>query len=161
MAPSTAAEVAFMSVDQLLKHWQGHRGLSRRMIEAYPEEELFSFSIGGMRPFGELVHEMIHMTVPIAAGAATGEWKEYGVAELPRTKSGLLELWDQDTQSLNEQWAKVTSERLQAKEVAFGQWPSRVFGHILYAIDNEVHHRAQGYVYLRALGIEPPPFWER
>jgi uncharacterized damage-inducible protein DinB len=28
-------------------------------------------------------------------------------------------------------------------------------------IDNEVHHRAQGYVYLRALGLEPPHFWER
>jgi uncharacterized damage-inducible protein DinB len=28
-------------------------------------------------------------------------------------------------------------------------------------IDNEVHHRGQGYVYLRALGVEPSPFWER
>jgi uncharacterized damage-inducible protein DinB len=28
-------------------------------------------------------------------------------------------------------------------------------------IDNEIHHRAQGYVYLRALNIEPPHFWER
>jgi uncharacterized damage-inducible protein DinB len=28
-------------------------------------------------------------------------------------------------------------------------------------IDNEIHHRGQGYVYLRALGIEPPPFCER
>ena len=26
---------------------------------------------------------------------------------------------------------------------------------------HEIHHRGQGYVYLRALGIEPPPFWER
>lgn len=32
---------------------------------------------------------------------------------------------------------------------------------ILYAIDNEIHHRGQGYVYLRSLGIEPPPFYER
>ena len=32
---------------------------------------------------------------------------------------------------------------------------------ILYVIDNEVHHRGQGYVYLRAMGIEPPPFYER
>ncbi|RYD85889.1 MAG: damage-inducible protein DinB, partial [Sphingobacteriales bacterium] len=32
---------------------------------------------------------------------------------------------------------------------------------ILYFIDNEIHHRGQGYVYLRALGIEPPFFWER
>jgi len=27
--------------------------------------------------------------------------------------------------------------------------------------DNEIHHRGQGYVYLRSLGTEPPPFWER
>ncbi|MGB4400232.1 MAG: DinB family protein [Daejeonella sp.] len=26
--------------------------------------------------------------------------------------------------------------------------------------DNETHHRAQAYVYLRALGIEPPAFWD-
>jgi hypothetical protein len=27
--------------------------------------------------------------------------------------------------------------------------------------DNEIHYRGQGYVYRRALGMEPPPFWER
>ncbi|MEJ7681733.1 MAG: DinB family protein [Segetibacter sp.] len=32
---------------------------------------------------------------------------------------------------------------------------------IFYFIDNEIHHRAQGYVFLRSLGIEPPHFWER
>ena len=32
---------------------------------------------------------------------------------------------------------------------------------VLYGIDNEVHHRGQGYVYLRALGITPPAFYER
>jgi hypothetical protein len=32
---------------------------------------------------------------------------------------------------------------------------------LLYVIDNEVHHRAQGFVYLRALGVEPPPFYDR
>jgi uncharacterized damage-inducible protein DinB len=32
---------------------------------------------------------------------------------------------------------------------------------ILYVVDNEIHHRGQGYVYLCALGVEPPPFWER
>ena len=39
--------------------------------------------------------------------------------------------------------------------------PGRANDLILYVIDNEIHHRGQGYVYLRALGIEPPPFWER
>ena len=32
---------------------------------------------------------------------------------------------------------------------------------ILYAVDNEIHHRAQGYVYLRSLSIEPPAFYDR
>jgi len=36
-----------------------------------------------------------------------------------------------------------------------------VYENILYFVDNEIHHRGQAYVYLRALGIEPPFFWER
>ena len=44
---------------------------------------------------------------------------------------------------------------------AFGQFPGALHDLILYVIDNEIHHRGQGYVYLRALGLEPPPFYER
>jgi uncharacterized damage-inducible protein DinB len=44
---------------------------------------------------------------------------------------------------------------------AFGQYPGKVYDLVLYVIDNEIHHRGQGYVYLRSLGIEPPPFYER
>jgi uncharacterized damage-inducible protein DinB len=36
-----------------------------------------------------------------------------------------------------------------------------VYELIAYVIDNEIHHRGQGYVYLRALGIAPHPFYER
>ena len=32
---------------------------------------------------------------------------------------------------------------------------------LFYIIDNEVHHRGQGFVYLRALGVEPPQFPDR
>jgi uncharacterized damage-inducible protein DinB len=44
---------------------------------------------------------------------------------------------------------------------AFGQWESSGLNTILYGIDNEIHHRGQAYVYLRALGIEPPAFYDR
>jgi len=44
---------------------------------------------------------------------------------------------------------------------AFGQWEGRGIDTIQYAINNEIHHRGQGYAYLRALGVEPSPFWER
>jgi uncharacterized damage-inducible protein DinB len=41
------------------------------------------------------------------------------------------------------------------------KYPGVVHDLILYVIDNEIHHRGQGYVYLRALGIEPPAFYDR
>jgi uncharacterized damage-inducible protein DinB len=62
-----------LPADALRQHWQGHRRLTRRVIAAFPDDQLFTFTM----------------------------------------------------------------------------------------IDNEIHHRGQGYVYLRALGIEPPPFYER
>jgi hypothetical protein len=37
--------------EAFLKNWQAHRALSRRVLAAFPEKELFEFSIGGMRPY--------------------------------------------------------------------------------------------------------------
>ena len=50
-----------VSTDALLAHWQGHRGLTRKTIEAFPEDKLFTYSVGGMRPFAELVSEFLGM----------------------------------------------------------------------------------------------------
>ena len=61
-----------VSSDALLAHWQGHRGLTRKTIEAFPEDKLFTYSVGGMRPFAELVSEFLGMTIPGVAGIATG-----------------------------------------------------------------------------------------
>jgi len=146
----------------LLEHWQGHRRLTRRVIEAFPEDKLFDFTIGGMRPFSEMVKEFLKMTEPIAHGVATGEWKELSIAaEAGRTKAELLRLWDETTEKLNAIWPTIPAHRFAEVDKAFGQWESSGISIILYGIDNEIHHRGQGYVYLRALGIEPPAFWER
>jgi len=45
--------------DELLDHWQGHRRLTRKAIEAFPEDKLFEYSIGGMRPFADMARELI------------------------------------------------------------------------------------------------------
>lgn len=146
----------------LLDHWQGHRRLTRRVIEAFPEDKLFTFTVGSMRPFSEMVKEFLKMTEPIAHGVATGEWKEFGVNLAPvRTKAELLRLWDETTAKLNAIWPTIPPHRFAEVDKAFGQWEGPGISTILYGIDNEIHHRGQGYVYLRALGVEPPPFWER
>ena len=73
----------------------------------------------------------------------------------------MLEKWDSVTDTINEYWATIKPERFQETALAFGQWENPVYATLFYFIDNEIHHRGQGYVYLRALGIEPPPFWDR
>ncbi|HEX7239669.1 MAG TPA: DinB family protein [Longimicrobiaceae bacterium] len=147
--------------EQLREHWQGHRALTRRMIEAFPEEELFQFSVGGMRPFSALAMEFIGMAVPTLQGVITGEWSSGGTAAAPGTKAEVLRLWDEATAEIDRLWPTIPPGRFQEVDVAFGQWEMTIFALLLYIIDNEIHHRGQGYVYLRALGIEPPPFYER
>jgi uncharacterized damage-inducible protein DinB len=144
----------------LLSHWQGHRKLTRRVIEAFPEDQLFSYSVGGMRPFGEMALELLSMAAPMARGVATGEWStSFDRKPVPRAE--LLKEWDASTAEIDRLWSQIPPERFQEKLTAFGQYEGIVHDLLLYVIDNEIHHRGQGYVYLRALGIEPPHFWER
>lgn len=152
--------VNVLTAEELLKHWQGHRRLTRKVIEAFPEDKLFHFSVGGMRPFAEMVWEFIRMAIPIVEGVSTGKWEEFKGTK-PDTKSELLRLWDIQTKELDETFPDIPSHRFTEVDKAFGQWEAPGLTTIQYAIDNEIHHRGQGYVYLRALGIEPPPFWER
>lgn len=155
----------FINSQALLDHWQGHRSLTRRVIEAFPEDKLFTYSIGGMRPFSELAMEMLHMAAPGVRGIVVGEWPSYKEVEksMPRAKSReeLLAMWDRSTDQINSLWPHITAERFQETVRIFGQWEGPVYWAILYFVDNEIHHRGQGYVYLRSLGIEPPPFWDR
>jgi uncharacterized damage-inducible protein DinB len=144
----------------LLTHWQGHRRLTRRVIDAFPDDKLFSFSVGGMRPFGVLALEMITMTVPMVRGAVSGDWSSPGGRDA-RPKHGILQLWDESTEQLNVLWPQIPPQRFQETLTAFGQYKDALHNLILYVVDNEIHHRGQGYVYLRALGIEPPAFYDR
>jgi uncharacterized damage-inducible protein DinB len=150
----------FITPDSLLGHWQGHRRVTRRVIDAFPDDKLFSFSVGGMRPFGTLALEMITMGVPMVRGAISGDWSAPSDRD-PRPKQELLRLWDENTEQLNTLWPQIPPQRFQETLTAFGQYKDVLHNLILYVIDNEIHHRGQGYVYLRALGIEPPPFYDR
>lgn len=152
--------VNLLTTEALLQNWQGHRRLTRRTIEAFPEEKLFQFSVAGMRPFAEMAWEFLRMAVTIVDGVSTGTWEEYR-GEKPASKTELLSLWDEQTIELNEKFPRIPSHRFGEVDKAFGQWEMPGIATIQYAIDNEIHHRGQGYVYLRALSIEPPPFWER
>lgn len=164
------AQAAVLTSENLLDHWQGHRRLTRRVIEAFPDDKLFTHSIGGMRPFADMVKELTGIAGMGVHGMATGNWnkpdglnywEETSMLARINTKQGLLEIWDKITEEINRTWPEIPEGRFREEDVAFGQYEGTIWSHLFYFIDNEIHHRGQGYVYLRALGIEPPYFWER
>lgn len=162
---TTATEEQIVSVitsAELLKHWQGHRGLTRKVIEAFPEKELLEYSVGGMRPFAVMVQELLAIGVPGIKQIVGGETEQLNEhIEEANSKANILSLWDKASADINNYWPQIRDERFHDTILAFGQYEGTVFSSILYFIDNEIHHRAQGYVYLRSLGIEPPAFWDR
>ncbi len=154
--------VAIITPEDLLKHWQGHRTLTRRVIELFPEKDFFEFSIGGMRPFSKLVDELLAIAAPALKGIVNRDSQSYNEgADSLKSKTNYLEKWDQDTIEINNYWSQLSIEDFNETFNLFGQYEFPVIQNILYFIDNEVHHRGQGYVYLRAIGIDPPFFWER
>jgi uncharacterized damage-inducible protein DinB len=163
MSAATHASFSVLPAEALLAHWQGHRRLTRRLIEAYPEDQLFTFSVGGMRPFGVMVMELISIAAPMVRGVVSNQWQTLPPHETsrPRPKAEILRMWDESTATMNELWPQISQERFGETMTAFGMYPGVAYDLLLYSIDNEIHHRGQGYVFLRALGIAPPPFFER
>ena len=163
-ATTQESKTAFSVVnkEQLLAHWQGHRNLTRKLIETFPEKDFFEFSIGGMRTMAEMAMELIAI-----AGPGLQELIEPGSADFKESfehqnkKESILKKWDEQTPMINELWEKLPKESFENEHTVFGEYKGTGLSHIFYYIDNEIHHRAQGYVYLRALGIQPPFFWER
>lgn len=150
-----------LTKEALLKHWLGHRALTRRVIEAFPEQDLFHFSLGGMRTFSALAQEMIAIAEPGLRAIVAREAIPYEEKTVLATKADLLRKWDEDAQAIASLYIQIPEEDFHVNFNLFGEYDFPIIENILYFIDNEVHHRGQGYVYLRALGIEPPFFWER
>jgi len=162
---TTTDRPSFITPAVLLAHWQGHQRLTRRVIEAFPEDRLFTFQPAPpMRPFGALALEVIGMVAPTLEGLASGTWNQPdwdAVKKEQPTKADVLALWDETAGVLHRRWPELPEARFHEVVTAFGQWTMPGHDLILYLIDNEVHHRAQGYVYLRLLETEPPAFYER
>lgn len=150
-----------LTSSQLLELWLGNRQLTMRVIDAFPQKELFEFSIGGMRTAADLANELLQMGGTMARGVATGEWAEFQVQNPHTDKASLLAAWQADLAVIEHTVPQISAEQFRAEHTAFGFYKTSGLNQFLYTLENETHHRGQMYVYLRALGIEPPAFYER
>ncbi|RKO71481.1 damage-inducible protein DinB [Sphingobacterium puteale] len=150
-----------ISKNELLAHWLGHRNLTRQTIEKFPEEALFTYKVEGMRTFAEMIQELLGIAVPGLQEIVANESGELNEKFNYTTKAQLLQAWDEATPQISALFDKISEERFSEEFNLFGQYKSPIIHSILYFIDNEIHHRGQGFVYLRLLGVQPPFFWER
>jgi uncharacterized damage-inducible protein DinB len=153
---------ALLTPDQLLMSLESNRRLTIRTIEAFPEAELFTFvPTEPLRPFSEMVKEILAIESAYVTGIATGKWGFTPPGEM-KSKAELLAACEATRAETLRLWPNLTVERLLTVEEdgLFGP-PMANVDRLIYALENEIHHRGQGYVYLRMLGIEPPVFYER
>ena len=147
-----------LTPEALLTNLKDVRALTRNVIEAFPEKELFEFSVANLRPFSQMVEEFLRVMDYLFKERFQEQHTLFLEGAFPTTKAEVLALWDRATEILDCEWTKVgnytQSLTIYQMTFSFSQW-------ILYAIENESHHRGQGYTYLRALNIEPPFFWAR
>ena len=103
------------------------------------------------------------IAVPALKGIVNRAEKPYSEEETETltTKAQYLQKWDEATEEINQYFKQIPMEDFEKTFKLFGQYEFPIIQNIFYFIDNEIHHRGQGYVYLRALGIEPPFFWTR
>ncbi|MBS4173018.1 DinB family protein [Bacillus sp. FJAT-49736] len=152
-----------MSLEQFRKILEGNRRLTVRTIEAFPENKLFTYApVVPLRPFSKMIIEILDIERAYIRGVALGEWEYSPSFAGISTKEELLDGCHETKEDVQKWWSNITEERLYTveKDPFFGGEMSH-FERLHGALENEIHHRGQGFIYLRLLGIEPPAFWER
>jgi uncharacterized damage-inducible protein DinB len=109
-----------------------------------------------------MVKEILNIEKAYMKGIALDEWEYKDAFENVSTKEDLVRKCNEIREETRKLWAEMDEDRLSIviKDPFFGGESSH-FSRLQYGLENEIHHRGQGYTYLRMLGIEPPAFYER
>jgi uncharacterized damage-inducible protein DinB len=150
---------------EFLHRWEGNRRLTLRTAQAFPPESLGSFTpTAPLRPFGVMLDEIARLELSYIRGLAEDRWA-WDPDDPPRAAdaAGTIALLEEVRAHTRAVWDRIPAATLFAPHhdpFFFGD-EKTPYEWLTYCLENEIHHRGQGYVYLRHLGVEPPPFWER
>lgn len=143
--------------------WESNRSLTNQVATAFSTAGVLDETpVPGMRPFRKLLLEIWGIEKVYARGLATEDWKFEFPPESYHTcpVEELLAFGRNVREETRLLWSSVTAEALtiQRPTPFTGHPEGRAIEWLTYALENEIHHRAQGYVYLRLLKVEPPAF---
>jgi uncharacterized damage-inducible protein DinB len=163
---SVSEEAAAFDIQQTLRsQWEGNRRLTLRVARAFPDDQLCRFApTAQLRPFSAMLDEIARIELAYWRGLAEDRW-QWDPQDPPPPESAVAAraFLEDATAYTQKAWDAVTPAMLlrPRKDPFFWGDDHRPYDWLVYCIENEIHHRGQGYIYLRELGIEPPAFWER
>lgn len=152
------------SLSQMWDMMRQRHGIAMRAIERLPEDKLDSHPIPMMRTPKELVVHWYGMAIlGLVDGALRGKFEELdekAATAAIKTKAELIQYVRECWNSADQTVQKLTDEKLDASvETPWGS-PLRGSRCLEAASDESIHHRGQFFVYLRALGQEPPDMYD-
>ncbi len=150
-------------ITQSWDHYRQVVGVGLRAVAALPEASLDTHPIPGMRTPKQLAVHLFagtHEFPRAVVAGKIGDYDEDAIAAGLETKAELLawcrRQWDEGTAIVQ----ALTDAQIAA--IVETPWGVDFPGFVLMKIteDEFWHHRGQLYVYLRALGVEPPMLYD-
>ena len=98
-----------LTPEALLTNFKDVRTLTRKVIETFPEKDLFEFSIANLRPFSQMVEEFLMITDYIFTEILHEKHTSFcNEGQFPTTKEGVLALWDKATEIIDNEWKEIS-----------------------------------------------------
>jgi uncharacterized damage-inducible protein DinB len=145
--------------------WEENRRLTNRIVRSLTETgALDQTPVAGMRSFREMLIEIWEMERGYIEGLALGNWRwEPGEHLKTLPIDEFLAYGRTIREQTRRLWPSISMETLlQPRRNPFWEGPEEpAIAWLTYALENEIHHRGQAYVYLRLIGKQPPEFYVR
>ncbi len=99
--------------DTFWQRFLNHRRLTIRILEAFPEADLFSFKPPRcLRTYGEISNELLRLEAIVLQSAVYGVWKIQNRSKQPSSKKDLLAAFATTQIESKMLWLQLTPEQL-------------------------------------------------
>ena len=145
-------------------HLRQMNGITVRLIDALPADQLDAHPIPNMRTPKELVVHLYGMVIKnmgesIASGAIT-DLDEKAIVASIRTKDDLVRYCDDCWKAADRAMTSATDAQLQQSIQTPWGAPMPAAACVNGLRDELTHHRGQLFAYVRALGKDVPMMWD-
>lgn len=146
--------------------WENNRRLTNNVARALIRADAIDkVLVPGMRPFRAFMLEIVGMERWNVQGLAYDRWDYEAPSETLQTGpiEEVLEFGKKVREETRQLWPDIPFDAFTKMRPAPASYipAGTALGWLTYTFENEIHHRGQGYVYLRLLGNEPPAFFNR